>query len=59
MVRHTLGLALAGSILLAGIAHADHIKSVPIVTQVQGVMFYRTSMTISNGNAVVTTPVKM
>ena len=59
MIRHTWGLAILGSLLIAGIAHADHTKSVPVVTQVQGATFYRTSMTISNGNAVLTTPVNM
>jgi hypothetical protein len=59
MFRHTWGLALSGSLLLAGIGQAEHTKSVPVVTQVQGATFYRTSMTISNGNAVLTSPVNM
>jgi hypothetical protein len=59
MIRHTWGLAVSGSLLLCSIAQAEHTKSVPIVTQVQGATFYRTSMTISNGNALLTTPVNM
>ena len=59
MIRHPLGLALSGSLLLAGVAQAEHTKSVPVVTQVQGAAFYRTSMTISNGYAGTTTPVNM
>jgi hypothetical protein len=35
------------------------IRNVPVVTQIQGVTFYRTSMTISNGNPTITTPVEM
>ena len=33
--------------------------NVPVVTQIQGVTFYRTSITLSNGNPTVTTPVEM
>ena len=50
-------LCLAG-ILVVDAASAT-IKSIPIVTQVQGVVFYRTSVTISNGSASLTTPVTM
>lgn len=50
-------LFLAG-ILMVDAASAT-IKSIPIVTQVQGVVFYRTSVTISNGSATLTTPVTM
>jgi len=61
MIRHSLGLTLgiSASLLLSGIAQAEHTKSVPVVTQVQGAALYRTSMTISNGNAAITTPVNM
>ncbi|HEY1252758.1 MAG TPA: hypothetical protein VGH97_16380 [Thermoanaerobaculia bacterium] len=59
MIRFTLGLTLVASVLLGGIARAEHTKSVPIVTQVQGATFYRTSLTISNGDALLTTPVNM
>jgi len=51
-------LLLAG-VLVVEVASATHTKSVPVVTQVQGATFYRTSITISNGSATVTTPVSM
>jgi hypothetical protein len=34
-------------------------RNVPVVTQVQGATFYRTSITLTNGNETVTTPVVM
>ena len=37
----------------------EEIRSVAVVTQVQGAVFYRTSITLFNGNASVTTPVEM
>lgn len=45
--------------VLGGAAFAEQVRSVPIVTQVQGAVFYRTSITLSNGNPTVTTPVTM
>lgn len=35
------------------------IRSIPVVTQVQGATFYRTSITLGNGNPVLTTTVDM
>lgn len=49
-----LGLAALGSTTLG-----QEIRSIPIVTQVQGAVFYRTSITLSNGNPTITTPVTM
>ena len=40
-------------------APAEEIRSVAVVTQVQGAVFYRTSITLFNGNASTTTPVSM
>ena len=40
-------------------ALADETRSVAVVTQVQGAVFYRTSITLFNGNASTTTPVEM
>lgn len=54
--------ALAVSLLVLGAgatAAAEEIRSVAVVTQVQGAVFYRTSITISNGNPTVATPVEM
>jgi hypothetical protein len=49
-------LAAACALLLfACTVTAREIKSIPIVTQVQGATFYRTSVTISNGNPTTTT----
>ena len=45
--------------LLPNLARAVEIRSVPVVTQLQGVTFYRTSITLSNGNPTATTPVEM
>ncbi|MEX1244928.1 MAG: hypothetical protein WEB59_05905 [Thermoanaerobaculia bacterium] len=57
-------LRLAGSTLgacfvLAATAFALETRAVAIVTQVQGAVFYRTSITLSNGNPSITTPVVM
>ncbi len=40
-------------------ARAEEIRNIPVVTQFQGVTFYRTSITLSNGNETVTTSVRM
>ena len=45
--------------LLPNLARAVEIRAVPVVTQLQGVTFYRTSITLSNGNPTATTPVEM
>jgi len=58
MSHHLVGtrLAAAVSLLVAACSlNALEIKSIPIVTQVQGATFYRTSVTISNGNPTTTT----
>ncbi len=34
-------------------------RNIPVVTQLQGAAFYRTSITLTNGNEVITTPVVM
>jgi hypothetical protein len=58
MIRHyslSARLALAVSLLAGSTLGATEIKSIPIVTQVQGATFYRTSITIANGNPAITT----
>lgn len=44
---------------LAASAGASELRNVPVVTQIQGATFYRTSITLTNGNETVTTPVVM
>ena len=46
-------------LLSAAAVHASETRNVPVVTQVQGAVFYRTSITITNGNETITTPVVM
>ena len=59
-MRMRAALAVSLLVLAAGAtAAADEIRSVPVVTQVQGAVFYRTSITLFNGNASTTTPVEM
>ena len=50
---------LAVALLFSGAVLAQQTKSIPVVTQVQGATFYRTSVTISNGNPSITTPVNL
>ena len=57
-VPSRLAMFLAVGLALAGAASAEQTKSIPVVTQVQGATFYRTSVTISNGNPSITTPVR-
>jgi hypothetical protein len=45
--------------VLAATAFGLETRSIAIVTQVQGAVFYRTSITLSNGNPSITTPVVM
>jgi hypothetical protein len=52
-------ILLVAGVLVVEAASAEHTKAVPVVTQVQGATFYRTSITISNANATVTTAVTM
>ena len=58
-VRQAFTFAVAAAALICASAEAVEIRNVPVVTQIQGVTFYRTSMTISNGNPTITTPVEM
>jgi len=59
-MRMRAALAVSLLVLAAGAtAVAEEVRSVAVVTQVQGAVFYRTSITLSNGNATVTTPVEM
>jgi hypothetical protein len=48
-----VGLCLAPS------SEALETRNIPVVTQLQGVAFYRTSVTLTNGNEATTTPVVM
>ena len=50
---------VAGLLLLPGTAAAHTVFSVPVVTQIQGVTFYRTSITIGNANFSVASSVRM
>ncbi len=59
-MRMRAALAVSLLLLTAGAtAVAEEVRSVAVVTQVQGAVFYRTSITLSNGNPTVTTPVEM
>lgn len=58
-IRTVLGIALAAGMLAAGDAGASVVRSIPVVTQVQGATFYRTSVTISNSSPALTTDVTM
>jgi hypothetical protein len=51
--------AFVVTLCLAVAAEALETRNIPVVTQVQGVTFYRTSITLTNGNEVITTPVVM
>lgn len=53
------GFLAVASLLVAFGLSADHVKSIPVVTQIQGATFYRTSVTVSNANPTITTPVSM
>ncbi len=52
-------VSVACAWLLAAFAAAEHTKSIPVVTQVQGVTLYRTSVTISNASSSITTPISL
>jgi hypothetical protein len=58
-IRQAFAFAIAAAALICASAEAQEIRNVPVVTQIQGVTFYRTSITISNGNPTITTPVEM
>ena len=49
-IRQAFTFAIAAAALICASAEAREIRNVPVVTQIQGVTFYRTSITISNGN---------
>ena len=59
MKARTVLLAAAVFAAVSSLVRAAELRNVPVVTQIQGVTFYRTSITISNGNEVITTPVTM
>ena len=52
-------LVLAFAFAFASDARADVTRNVPVVTQIQGATFYRTSITLTNGNETLTAPVVM
>jgi hypothetical protein len=52
-------MAVVLTLCLAATAEAAETRNIPVVTQLQGVTFYRTSITLTNGNEVITTPVVM
>ena len=49
-MRAALAVVLCFCLAAGATAAAEEIRSVPVVTQVQGAVFYRTSITLSNGN---------
>jgi hypothetical protein len=55
---HLFSFCLAGLILAPDASHAQFI-TVPIVTQVQGVTFYRTSITLANGSSSLSSNVEL
>jgi hypothetical protein len=57
--RHAFAFAVAAATLVCAGAEAGQIRNVPVVTQIQGAAFYRTSITISNGSSTISTPVLM
>ncbi len=56
--RAVLLLALVPAIL-STVAQSAETRNVPVVTQIQGATFYRTSITLTNGNETITTPIVM
>jgi hypothetical protein len=57
--RNVVAMFAVVFVLVCSNAAAEHTKSIPVVAQIQGAAFFRTSVTISNANASVTTPVHM
>jgi hypothetical protein len=49
-IRQAFTFAVAAAALICAGAEAEQIRSVPVVTQIQGAAFYRTSITIFNGS---------
>ena len=58
-MRTALLPALVLAFAFASDARADVTRNVPVVTQIQGATFYRTSITLTNGNETLTAPVVM
>ncbi len=58
-IRFAFALVIVAGVLACAAAEAAEVRSVPVVTQIQGATFYRTSITLSNGNPTITTPVEM
>jgi hypothetical protein len=54
-----IAIAAVAALSTALGASAEEIKAIAVVTQVQGATQYRTSLTISNANPVITTTVVM
>jgi hypothetical protein len=58
-MRTALLPAAVLAFVFASGARADVTRNVPVVTQIQGATFYRTSITLTNGNETLTVPVVM
>ena len=58
-VRTAFAATVVLTLFLAVAAEAAETRNIPVVTQVQGATFYRTSVTLNNGNESITTPVVM
>jgi hypothetical protein len=58
-LRYLVPVFVFGGTLLCADVRAVTTKSIPVVAQIQGATFFRTSVTISNANDTVTTPVHM
>ena len=56
-MRTALVMAVVLALGVAAAAEAAQTRNVPVVTQIQGATFYRTSITLTNGSESVTTPV--
>ena len=57
--RPLLASGFLAAVVSAAPATASVVRSIPVVTQVQGATFYRTSITLGNGSPTLTTPVDM
>ena len=58
VVRRLVVFAVASLFFAFGLS-GEEVKSIAVVTQIQGATFYRTSVTVSNANPGATTPVSM
>jgi hypothetical protein len=54
-----LAVLLSAGVLVCSATRAQVIRSIPVVTQVQGATLFRTSVTISNADDTLTTPVHL